>query len=317
MSACATASSIPTTQPRPQHPPAIRPRGVQVRAQGRPALSTNPAKLLVQLRKIDGGPHTAREDFVHIDDFLRPQGQGGLPGAPAERDTPPAIRAALYRAAKLIPGVRLLGPARDHAGRTGLGIAWFSHGRPLMELIFDRHTARLLDESTFEPSGQIADWTIYLGRRSSTPCPPPADRAPRRTAPFALARGPAPAHTINGKEQAAGVGPECPRIDQTVRQARSPGATIAFRVSPLPPTPSLRRRLDCPDRRRRASAPPRLQSPARARQPTRGITGAGPARSEGLRPESRPRRVRPESCASRARPERINFAHQRALVAAC
>jgi hypothetical protein len=127
-----------------------------------PALSTNPAKLLVQLRRIDGGPRTAREDFVHIGDFLRPQGQGGLPGAHLETDTPPAIRAALYRAAKLIPGVRLLGPTRDQAGRTGLGIAWFSHGRPRMELIFDRHTARLLDESTYEPSGQIADWTVYL-----------------------------------------------------------------------------------------------------------------------------------------------------------
>lgn len=112
------------------------------------SLSTNPAKLLVQLRKLDGGPRTAREDFVHIGDFLR------------ESDAPPAIRAALYRAAKLIPGVRLLGQSRDHAGRTGLGVAWFSHGRPRLELIFDRQNARLLGESSFDPSGQ--SWTVYL-----------------------------------------------------------------------------------------------------------------------------------------------------------
>jgi hypothetical protein len=47
------------------------------------ALSTNAARLLVQLRKLDGGPRDPGEDFVHIGDFLR------------ESDAPPAIRAAL------------------------------------------------------------------------------------------------------------------------------------------------------------------------------------------------------------------------------
>ena len=113
-------------------------------------LSTNPARLLKQLRPLDGGPRTPREDFVHIGDFLR------------ESDAPPAIRAALYRAAKLIPGVRLLGPTRDHAGRLGLGVAWFSHGRPDSELIFDRRTAALLGEGSFGRSGKLDQWTVYL-----------------------------------------------------------------------------------------------------------------------------------------------------------
>jgi hypothetical protein len=114
------------------------------------ALSTDPAQLLVQLRRFDGGPRDPGEDFVHIGDFLR------------ESDTPPAIRAVLYRAAALIPGVRLLGPTRDHAGRVGLGVAWFSHGHPNHELIFSQHTAALLGESYFTVSGKLDTWTVYL-----------------------------------------------------------------------------------------------------------------------------------------------------------
>ena len=61
------------------------------------ALSTDPGTLLVQMRRADGGPRSAGEDFVHVGDFLR------------ETDARPALRAALYRATALIPGVRLLG----------------------------------------------------------------------------------------------------------------------------------------------------------------------------------------------------------------
>jgi hypothetical protein len=34
-------------------------------------LSTDPHALLRQMRRIDGGPHTSAEDFVHVGDFLR------------------------------------------------------------------------------------------------------------------------------------------------------------------------------------------------------------------------------------------------------
>jgi hypothetical protein len=124
------------------------------------ALSTDPPKLLAQMRRADGGPRSAGEDFVHVGDFLR------------ETDARPALRAALYRAAAQIPGVRLLGTVRDRLGRSGLGVAYGNH-----ELIFNPHTAALIAEQTIGDPG----WTIYLAsrvvnrlpRRSPLPLTPP------------------------------------------------------------------------------------------------------------------------------------------------
>lgn len=113
------------------------------------ALSTDPRTLLRQMRRIDGGPRTAAEDFVHIGDFLR------------ETDASPALRAALYRAAALIPGVRLLGHVRDHIGRPGLGVMMVVH-HIRNELIFDRRTAALLGEQTVWTTPRTTDWTVYL-----------------------------------------------------------------------------------------------------------------------------------------------------------
>jgi hypothetical protein len=115
------------------------------------SLSTDPAQLLTQLRTLDGGPPTAAEDFVHIGDFLR------------ETDAPPAIRAALYDAAALIPGAKLMGPQTDPVGRAGLGVAFVTQqGQLRSELIFDQQTAKLLAEEYFGPGGKLADWTAYL-----------------------------------------------------------------------------------------------------------------------------------------------------------
>jgi hypothetical protein len=124
------------------------------------ALSTDPRTLLVQMRRADGGPRSAGEDFVHVGDFLR------------ETDARPALRAALYRATALIPGVRLLGTVRDHLGRSGLGVAYRNH-----ELIFNPRTAALMAEQTIGGPG----WTVYLAsrvvnrlpRRSPLPLTPP------------------------------------------------------------------------------------------------------------------------------------------------
>jgi hypothetical protein len=124
------------------------------------ALSTDPRTLLVQMRRADGGPRSTGEDFVHVGDFLR------------ETDARPALRAALYRAAALIPGVRLLGTVRDHLGREGLGVAYSKN-----ELIFNPRTAALLAEQTIGHPG----WTVYLAsrvvnrlpRRSPLPLTPP------------------------------------------------------------------------------------------------------------------------------------------------
>ena len=116
------------------------------------ALSTDPHVLLRQMRKLDGGPRTAVEDFVHVGDFLR------------ETDARPALRAALYRAAALIPGVRLLGTVRDHSGRRGLGVA-LTHLGVTNELIFNPRTAALLGEQSSGRAPGSSSWTVYLGSR--------------------------------------------------------------------------------------------------------------------------------------------------------
>jgi hypothetical protein len=127
-------------------------------------LSTDPNVLLHQMRKIDGGPPTAAEDFVHIGDFLR------------EADAPPRIRAAIYRAAALIPGVQLLGPVRDHDGRTGIGMAYTAH-KSTSELIFDPQTGELLGE---QGTGPLHYWAVYLRQRvvNQLPSPSPAPLTP-------------------------------------------------------------------------------------------------------------------------------------------
>lgn len=130
------------------------------------ALSTDPHTLLVQMRGLDGGPRTPAEDFVHIGDFMR------------NSDASPAVRAALYRAAALIPGVHLLGPVRDHVGRVGLGVAYDAPG-VRHELIFDPRTSELMGEQDSGP-GVLADWAVYLQTRvvDRLPEPPPVRLSP-------------------------------------------------------------------------------------------------------------------------------------------
>jgi hypothetical protein len=120
------------------------------------------AAALRQMRRLDGGPRTAAEDFVHVGDFLR------------GTDARPALRAALYRAAALIPGVQLLGTVRDHDGRRGFGVAFTRHG-VRNELIFSPRTAALLGEQSSGKTSGSSSWTVYLGshlvRRVPDPSP--------------------------------------------------------------------------------------------------------------------------------------------------
>jgi hypothetical protein len=141
------------------------------------ALSTDPRKLLVQMRQADGGPRSAGEDFVHVGDFLR------------ETDARPALRAALYRAAALIPGVRLLGTVRDHLGRSGLGVGYGNH-----ELIFNPQTAALMAEQTIGDPG----WTLYLASRVVSRLP---RRAPMPLTPPCVNYGGFITHTPGGDVQ--------------------------------------------------------------------------------------------------------------------
>lgn len=112
-------------------------------------LPTDPAQLARQLRarKIEGGPPGPAEDFVQIGDLLR------------ETAAPPALRAALYRVAATIPGVRVLGRVRDARGRAGLGLV-DARGDVRQELIVDPGTGVLLAERTTAP-GAPAQWALY------------------------------------------------------------------------------------------------------------------------------------------------------------
>ncbi|HEY2355564.1 MAG TPA: CU044_5270 family protein [Gaiellaceae bacterium] len=151
-------------------------------------LSTDPQTLLQQMRQLDGGPSTPGEDFQHIGDFLR------------ETDAPPAVRATLYQAAALIPGIELLGTVRDHDGRTGLGIAFPSEG-PFVtpgssvksELIFDPQTGELLAEQV---TGALdAAWAAYQPEQVVDQLP---DNPPAPLTPPCDARGGGTVHDVPG-----------------------------------------------------------------------------------------------------------------------
>ena len=128
-------------------------------------LPTNPVRLGAQLRKraIEGGPPGPAEDFVQVGDLLR------------ETDAPPALRAALFKVAASIPGVRILGRVTDRLGRTGVAVAYLVHPRGrkyrgmygLDELIFAQKTSALLDEQTVLVNTKahtrtVTGWTAYI-----------------------------------------------------------------------------------------------------------------------------------------------------------
>ncbi|MFJ9891669.1 CU044_5270 family protein [Streptomyces sp. NPDC091287] len=79
------------------------------------------------------GPH--QQAFVTIGDLLR------------NREAPPDITAALYRAAALIPGVDVVCDAVDAVGRHGVAVAR-THDGERTEWIFDESTVRFLGERT-------------------------------------------------------------------------------------------------------------------------------------------------------------------------
>jgi hypothetical protein len=112
------------------------------------AYSTDPKLLLREVHEHDGGPNTPAELLANVVDFLR------------EADTPPAIRAALYRATALIPGVRFLGQRTDPEGQRGPAVGIYPRGRTAYVVIFDRHSARLLAEEHLD-NGRITSWSAY------------------------------------------------------------------------------------------------------------------------------------------------------------
>jgi hypothetical protein len=137
------------------------------------SLPTNPTQLaiMVSSRSIEAGPPGPLEDFTQVGDLLR------------ATFAPPALRAALFKVASNIPGVLLIGPATDHLGRRGIGLAIAQTpsdpaqgSSGLYELIFDPTTSALLGEQTLagtRPAGTstggatslagfvVTSWTSY------------------------------------------------------------------------------------------------------------------------------------------------------------
>lgn len=90
-----------------------------------------------------------------------------------ERPAPPPLRAALYGAPALTPGVTLAGTVTDRAGRVGTAVAFTEVGIR-NELIFDPETSELLAERRVlvdptksdldAPAGTVVGDVAYLDR---------------------------------------------------------------------------------------------------------------------------------------------------------
>lgn len=133
------------------------------------SLSSDPQVLLQQILNLYHGERaTPAQEFSYIAEIL------------GQTDAPPDVRANIYRAAALIPGVQSLGTVRDHDGRPGLGLAITTgEGTPNAsdELIFDPQTGELLGETATGPYG---GWYVYLDTRvvNGLPSQPPAPLTP-------------------------------------------------------------------------------------------------------------------------------------------
>jgi hypothetical protein len=130
-------------------------------------LPTDPVALGAVIRERASHTKVPIDDemFVVIGDLLRQQ------------EAPPAVRAALYKVAAGIPGVELIGDARDHAGRPGVAVAKTSSYTGLRQrnvLIFDPRTSALLgeEEVLLEPATWVdaqppvlVGYAVYLDSR--------------------------------------------------------------------------------------------------------------------------------------------------------
>ncbi len=141
-------------------------------------LPRDPARLRARLLtgKVEGGPPGPAEAFTQVGDLLR------------ETDAPPALRAALYRAAAGLPGVKSLGTVHDELGRGAVALAIDTHG-VRHELLFSLGTGVLQAErdvlvgrvrGTDAALGSTLDWSTYSVPMvlSSLPAPSPLPLTP-------------------------------------------------------------------------------------------------------------------------------------------
>jgi hypothetical protein len=100
------------------------------------ALPTDPAALRAHIREAagDSGSSPDAETFTLIADMLR------------DNPVPSRLRAALYRALALVPGVTLRGELEDRLGRAGVGVSYDDEDGIRQLLIFDPRTAAVLED---------------------------------------------------------------------------------------------------------------------------------------------------------------------------
>jgi hypothetical protein len=114
------------------------------------ALPTDPGRLYATIREKIGsaGPDKDSETFTTIGDLLR------------ESPAPPAVRAALYGAAAMVPGVRLVGEVSDAQGRSATSVGRRANGVDQRYLV-DPATGRLLEEQVFTSDGKLMFRATY------------------------------------------------------------------------------------------------------------------------------------------------------------
>jgi hypothetical protein len=96
-------------------------------------LPTDPARLRAWIYDHKAGGQGADDQaWTDIGDLLK------------ETLVPPKLAAALFKVAATIPGASVVPHATDAAGRPGIAVARVTQGLDDTELIFDRHTYRLL-----------------------------------------------------------------------------------------------------------------------------------------------------------------------------
>ena len=116
------------------------------------SLPTDPAALLDYLKA--GKKWTNDDPPTEIGDLIR------------EAIIPPAVAAALYRVAALLPGATLVARATNAVSRPGIGIVWTnSRHQYRTEWIFDKTTLQYIGERDYDPTtGQLTGESAILQR---------------------------------------------------------------------------------------------------------------------------------------------------------
>jgi hypothetical protein len=117
-------------------------------------LPTNPQALLSLIeREMQGQLPRPEEAFTTIGDLI------------GQAIAPPAVSAALYRAAALIPGVTVVANATDAIGRHGVAVA-FTYQGTRTEWIFNRQTLQYLGSRSIDLSNGATNGMSAITQRA-------------------------------------------------------------------------------------------------------------------------------------------------------